>query len=121
MDFQAGAESFDGGVHVVSVAGEIDLATRPALERVLRALPDEGVSTVIVDLTACSFMGSTGLHLLLRTQRQLDRLGGRLAVASANRAVLMVFEITGLDRLIAIYPTRAAALRADGDRQLPVH
>jgi anti-sigma B factor antagonist len=121
MDFKAAAESFDGGIHVVSVAGELDLATRPALERVLRELPDDGVSSLIVDLTACSFMGSTGLHLLVRTKRQLDRLGGTFAIASANRAVLKVFEITELDRLFAIYPTRAAALRGDGDRLLQRH
>jgi anti-sigma B factor antagonist len=121
MDFKAAAESFDGGVHVVSVTGELDLATRPALERVLRELPDAGMSALIVDLTACSFMGSTGLHLLVRTKRQLDRLGGRFAVAAGNRAILKVLEITELDRLFAIYPTRAAALRADGRRLLCLH
>lgn len=70
---------------------------------------------MIVDLTDCSFMDSTGLHLLTRTQRRFDRSGGRLAVVSANRSVLKVFEITQLDQLFAIYPSRAAALNGDGD------
>ena len=114
MDFEAVAESLDGGVHVVSVTGEIDLATRPELERVLLGLPEEGVESVIVDLTDCGFMGSTGLHLLVRTQRRFDRSGRRFAVVSANRSVLKVFEITQLDQLFAIYPSRAAALNGDG-------
>jgi anti-sigma B factor antagonist len=78
-------------------------------------VPDQGVASVIVDLTDCSFMDSTGLHLLTRTQRRFDRSGGRLAVVSANRSVLKVFEITQLDQLFAIYPSRAAALNGDGD------
>jgi anti-sigma B factor antagonist len=115
MDFEAASESLDGGIHVVSVTGEIDLATGPELERALLALPDEGVASVVVDLTGCSFMDSTGLHLLVRTQRRCDRPGGRLAVVSANRSVLKVFEITRLDQLFAIYPSRTAALNGDGD------
>ena len=115
MDFEAASESLDGGIHVVSVSGEVDLATGPALERALFALPQAGVASVIVDLTDCSFMSSTGLHLLARTKRRFDRSGGRLAVVSANQSLLRVFEITRLDQLFAIYPSRAAAMNRDGD------
>ena len=101
--------------HVVSVTGEIDLATGPALERVLLALPDDGAASVILDLTDCSFMDSTGLHLLVRSQRRFDRSGGRFAVASPNRTVLKVLEITQMDHVFAIYPSRTAALDGDGD------
>jgi anti-sigma B factor antagonist len=115
MEFEAASESLDGGVHVVSVTGEIDLATGPELERALHGLPEEGVASLIVDLTDCSFMDSTGLHLLVRTQRRFDRSSGRVAVVSANRSILKVLEITRLDQLFAIYPTRAAALNSNGD------
>jgi anti-sigma B factor antagonist len=115
MDFEAASESLDGGVRVVSVTGEVDLATAPALERALYGLPEDGVGSVIVDLTDCSFMDSSGLHLLTRTQRRFDRAGGRVAVVSANRNVLRIFEITRLDQVLAIYPSRAAALNGDDD------
>ena len=114
MEFEAASESLDDGIQVVSVRGEIDLATGPALERALFGLPHDGEASVIVDLTNCSFMGSTGLNLLARTKRRFDRSGGQLAVVSANRSVLRVFDITGLDRVFAIYPSRAAALQRDG-------
>jgi anti-sigma B factor antagonist len=113
MDFEAASEPLDRGIHVVSVRGEVDLATGPEFERALGAVPDDGVASVIVDLTDCSFMYSTGLHLLTRTQRRFDRAGGRLAVVSASRSVLRLFGLTGLDEVCAIYPSRAAALNGD--------
>lgn len=114
MDFEAASESLDGGIHVVSVTGEVDLATGPEFQRALLALPEDGVASVIVDLTDCSFMDSTGLHLLSRAQERFDRSGGRVAVVSANRSVLRLFEITRLDQLCPIYPSRAAALNGNG-------
>ena len=113
MDFEAASEPLDRGTHVVSVRGEVDLATGPEFERALGAVPEEGVASVIVDLTDCSFMDSTGLHLLSRAQRRFDSAGGRVAVVSENRSVLRVFRLTGLDEVFAIYPSRAAALNGD--------
>jgi anti-sigma B factor antagonist len=113
MDFEAASESLDRGIHVVSVRGEVDLATGPEFERALAAVPEDGVESVIVDLSDCSFMDSTGLHLLTRTHRRFDDAGGRVAVVSANRSVLRLFGLTGLDEVFAIYPSRAAALNGD--------
>jgi anti-sigma B factor antagonist len=77
-------------------------------------VPEDGVESVIVDLTDCSFMDSTGLHLLTRSQERFDRSGGCFAVVAANRSVLRLFELTRLDELFAIYPSRAAALNGNG-------
>ena len=113
MDFEAASEPLDRGIHVVSVRGEVDLATGPEFERALGAVPEDGVKSVIVDLSDCSFMDSTGLHLLSRAHERFDSAGGRVAVVSANRSVLKVFGLTGLDEVFAIYPSRAAALNGD--------
>jgi anti-sigma B factor antagonist len=110
MRFQTASEPI-GGTHVVAVAGEVDLATGPELERALLALPAS--ASVIVDLTDCGFMDSTGLHILASAHRRLGASGGQLAVVSANQAVLTVFELTKLDQVLAIYPSRAAALSGD--------
>jgi anti-sigma B factor antagonist len=113
MDFEAASEPVDRGIHVVSVRGEIDLATGPAFERALFGVPEDGVESVIVDSTDCSFMDSTGLHLLTRSQERFERSGGRVAVVAANRSVLRLFELSQLDRLLEIYPSRAAALNGN--------
>ena len=40
MGFEAASESLDGYIHIVSVTGQADLATRPELDRALFALPE---------------------------------------------------------------------------------
>jgi anti-sigma B factor antagonist len=109
MHFKTASERLDGA-HVVSVSGEIDLATGPELERALRDLPDDGTRSVIVDLSDCGFMDSTGMHILARTHARLGRSGGRLAVVTNHHGILKVLELTGLDKLFPIYPSRAKAL-----------
>jgi anti-sigma B factor antagonist len=112
MHFRTSLERLDG-THVISVAGEIDLATGPELEQAILALPEDGTASVIVDLTECGFMDSTGMHILARTHERLGRSGGRLAVVTNHHGILKVLELTGLDQLLQIYPSRAKAL---GDR-----
>jgi anti-sigma B factor antagonist len=113
MRFQTASERI-GDTQVIAVAGEVDLATGPELERALLGLPRNGAASVVVDLTECGFMDSTGISILVRAHQRLGRAGGRLAVVSAKRPVLRVFELTGLDQLLAIYPSRTAALNGDG-------
>jgi anti-sigma B factor antagonist len=114
MRFEAAAVALDRGTQVVAVAGELDRATGPALERALRTAPKEVRGAVIVDLTGCVFMDSAGLGVLERTHRRIGRSGGRLAVVVENRSILKLFRLTGLDRLLDIYPSCVAALNGDG-------
>ena len=53
---------FDSGTAVVSVSGELDLATAPALEQTLVGVADDRTDEVIVDLTGCTFLDSQGLR-----------------------------------------------------------
>jgi anti-sigma B factor antagonist len=83
-----------GGV-IVAVAGELDLCTGSLLDEQLdRAI---GPLRVVVDLRGLQFMDSTGIKALLRADRRLREVGGRLVVVPGPRAVHKLFELTGLD------------------------
>jgi anti-anti-sigma regulatory factor len=56
-----------------------------------------------------------GAASAVRSRRRFDRSGGSFAIASPNRTLLKVLEITQLDRHFAIYPSRTAALDGDGN------
>lgn len=98
-----------GGQPVVSVTGELDLVTAPALEDALLGLPDDGAGAVVVDLARCSFIDLRGLRVLLSARKQLERSGRRLVLACGNPALLRVFKITRVKAQFTIHPSLTAA------------
>lgn len=108
--FVAATEQLDSGTPVVSVMGEVDLATAPALEQTLLDVAEDRTGEVIVDLTECSFLDSRGLRALVATRARLERSDRPLALVLSNPGVLKIFQITGFDQLFEIYPSLCAAV-----------
>jgi anti-anti-sigma factor len=94
---QAGAE----GGSVVSVGGEIDLSTGPELEATLLAAAREA-SHLVVDLTRCTFLSSTGLRALLRARRALADDPSDVIVVVPDPYIRKVFEIAGVESMFVL-------------------
>jgi anti-sigma B factor antagonist len=86
----------------VSLAGELDLAARPAVvERVTAALTDRpGVERVVIDLGAVSFCDSSGLGALLDIQRTAGQRGVGMVLRSLSPGVARVVAIAGVDDVL---------------------
>lgn len=99
--------------YVVEVGGDIDMATVDDLEApVIDAIRD-GRQTVILDLSECVFIDSTGIRLVLRAHRVLsERYDGearnRLAVVARDH-VAAILRTTSVDRVLPVVPSRAEA------------
>jgi anti-sigma B factor antagonist len=106
-DFDVRSETTPAGAAVVSVSGELDLASAPRLEDALAALTAD---TVVVDLSGCTFLDSAGMGVLLASARALSNSGRSLRVAVADPRILRVLEITAVDTVIAVHPDVEAAL-----------
>jgi anti-sigma B factor antagonist len=119
--FVAATEQLDNGAPVVSVMGEVDRATVPALAQTLLGVAEDRAGDVIVDLTGCRFLDSRGLGALVATRARLERSNRRLALVLATQNVLRIFQITHFDELFEIYPSLGAAVdrAANGSRPLP--
>jgi len=113
--FVAATHQLDGSRTVVSVRGEVDRATAPALEETLVAVTEEQTGDVIVDMTGCRFFDSTGLRLLLASKERLEGSNRRMALVLSNPVVLRIFQITRYDELFEIYPSLRAAVDRDGN------
>ena len=84
----------------IAVAGELDIATTPRVERAIRELLESGFDHVILDLTDVEFLDSTGLQLILRMQASADAGRYRFQVRPGPPAVQRIFALTGtLDRI----------------------
>jgi anti-anti-sigma factor len=99
------------GVLAISVRGELDLSTAPDLEGPLEEAVENRAS-LLIDLSECEFIDSTGIALIVRAWQRLESGGnGRvLAICSDNEQVRRVLEITGLELSIPVHLTRDEAL-----------
>lgn len=87
----------------VIVAGEVDSLTAAGLAGCLtEALGRPGVTEVVVDLHAVTFLDSAGLCALAGAHRAADRGGQVLLLdVGSNRSVLRPLQITGLWDVLA--------------------
>jgi anti-anti-sigma factor len=81
----------------VAVFGELDLATCPQLDEILRRLADEQRFAVL-ELIGVEFVDSTGLNLLIRATRESRRDGWDFAISpELSGTVSRLFELTGMN------------------------
>lgn len=101
------------GHSVVRADGELDVSTAPQLRQTITTALDDGDGTVIVDLTAVTFMDSTTLGVLIGVHNRVREDGGALGLVCPEEKLRRVFRITGLDKVFTLYDTvedAAAAL-----------
>ena len=112
FDFSLTEDALPGGAHVVAVAGEVDIFTAPELKRAIGSAIDAGATEVVVDLTETRFLDSTALGVLIGAVKRLRPLDGRLVIVNTEPSTTKTFEITGLDQIFSIVPTRDDAIAA---------
>ncbi len=87
---------------VISVCGEVDLATAPALRETLLPAIEQRTGRVVVDLSEVSFMDSTGVHVLVEAHHRLTPQSRRLAIMCREHGqVHRLLLLTGLLDLLA--------------------
>jgi anti-anti-sigma factor len=86
------------GTLVVSVLGDVDLATASAFRMLLQSAA-QFPATVVVDLSDVRFMDCAGLAPLLEAHA---RMGDRLQLRGLRPAVHLLLLLTGLDALFAV-------------------
>ena len=94
----------------MSVRGEHDLSTQSALAEALQEAASH--SSVLVDLTDCSFIDSSVIATLIGAARAIEERGDRcaLAVPPEQRSVARIAEMTRLGEIVAVHPSRDAGI-----------
>jgi len=81
---------------VISVSGELDLASSPALEEELERVAQSDAQLVVVDLRNLEFMDSTGLSVLVRAHQRAEENGRRLGLVNGSQQVQRLLTLTGV-------------------------
>jgi anti-anti-sigma factor len=97
------------GTLILSIDGELDLATSTRFETELRAALRSRAPAVILDLSKCGFLDCSALGALVRADNARGGAGCRFSLVVQHRNVRAVFELTGLDTRFELHPRRAAA------------
>jgi anti-sigma B factor antagonist len=110
MNFDIKTEQLGDDAYVISLAGEVDLYTAPEFKQQLLEVIGQGGREVIVDFSDTTFIDSTTLGVLVGGVKRLRTNEGQLSLVCSDRNITKIFEITGLDRVFTIFPTRDEAV-----------
>ena len=92
------------GVASIRITGELDVSTAPDL-RVCLLDTIATARTIVVDLADLGFIDSTGVGVLIGAAKRLAAEGGEILLRGVRPKTMRVFEVTGVDRIIAIEAT----------------
>ena len=101
-------ETLPKGGTLVRVSGELDLATAPEVEK--RLSETDLAEPLVIDLTECGFLDSTAVRVILSTATRAGEAGGKVSLVAPDPGVRRALEITGLDAILPIHTTLAAAI-----------
>ncbi|MGA2197889.1 MAG: STAS domain-containing protein [Bryobacteraceae bacterium] len=103
-------KQMDAGAALVTVTGRLTLGRDvDRLEAVVSDLLAQGQKKFIFDASALDYADSAGIGAVVACLTHIKKAGGDMRMAGANARVLRLFQMTGVDQLLSLYPTLAEA------------
>ncbi|RDI50824.1 anti-anti-sigma factor [Nocardia mexicana] len=94
---------------VLTVAGEVDLATAPALENAIEATLGGKPAALIIDLAQVTFLASAGMAALVGAHQRAGQ-STRIAVVADGPATSRQLRMTNLDQVFTLHSSLDQAL-----------
>jgi anti-anti-sigma factor len=96
-------------VAVVTMPDEIDIVNAEDIRDTLLAVLNQGITTLIIDLTGTSFCACAGASAFARAQLRAGASGGQVRLVTRTPIVLRLLALTGVDRLMPVFDSLGAA------------
>lgn len=93
-------------VKVVQPSGILDGTKAGQFRQEISDLVQSNADIVLIDFQDVTFMDSSGLGALVLALKTVRAAGGKLFVCSVNEQIKMLFELTSMDRVFEIFPSR---------------
>jgi anti-sigma B factor antagonist len=110
--------TWTGRTAVVTLPAEIDITNADRVREDLLSVVNQGAALLVADLSRTTFCDSAGVGALARTFRRAEANQSEMRLVVGTSAVRRVLELTGVDRLLDIYPSMAAALDSAAGRDI---
>ena len=99
-----------GRAAVATLPAEIDVTNADPIREELLSVVSQGAALLVADLSMTTFCDSTGVSTLVRTLRRTSASQAALRLVVNTPSVQRVLSITGVDRLLEVFPSVSAAL-----------
>ena len=97
-------------IKIVDLDGKLDSSSSEDTQKHFSELIGQGASKILVNLEKCDFVASAGLRVLLLSAKQLKGSGGEIRVCSLNENVQEVFDISGFNTILNVFPSESEGL-----------
>jgi anti-sigma B factor antagonist len=98
---------------ILEVEGEVDVYTAPKLKSRILDKIDQGFYKLIIDLTKVDFIDSSGLGVLVGGLKRVGPHKGKVILVINKSNIMKIFNITGLDKVFAIYQKTDDAIKEE--------
>lgn len=95
---------------VISVRGEVDLYSSPALRQEIKKQVKKKPEVLVIELSRVDYMDSSGVATLVEGLKNIGKKGGQLKLAGLTDPVRQVFKFAHLDKVFEIFPDLDKAL-----------
>jgi anti-sigma B factor antagonist len=99
-----------GQVAVMTLPAEIDITNADMVREDLLSIVNQGAVLLIADMSKTTFCDSAGISTLVRASKRAAASSSELRLVVSTPAVQRVLSITGVDRLLDVFPSVAASL-----------
>ena len=104
------AKQLDSGIAVVTIAGRLSVgAETERLDAAVKGLLQQDQKRFVLDITTLDYVDSSGLGMLVSCLTNVKKAGGELKLAGANPRIRRIFAMTGVDTMMPMFDTLAAA------------
>lgn len=100
------------GVRVVTLRGELDLDTSAQIAAPLADAAQDPDRPLVIDLTECEFIDSTGLAALLHGTKPMQDGGSNVALACPDNLVRQLLNLSAIDQTLPVFDSREKAIAA---------
>ncbi len=95
----------EGRASVISVSGELDLASSAALEDELTRATESDAEQIVLDLRELEFMDSTGLSTLVKAHQRAEQAGKQFGLVRGPQQVQRLLSLTGVEERLRFADT----------------
>ncbi len=100
------------GIVILAISGDLTMDTYPLLKETFQKLLENNPSHIILNLSQTSMVGSSAVGALVAFRREVENMGGNLALAALSPMFAQVLDLLKLTEFFAIYADEDEAIAA---------